>query len=170
MGFSRQEYWSGLPLLSPHPDMTTGKTITLTYGPLSTKQCLCFFITLSRFVIAFLSRSKRPLISWLQSLATVILEPRKIKSVTVSAFSPSICHEVMGLGAKILVSWMLNFKPVFHSPLSSSSRGSLVPLHFLLLEWYHLHIWGYWYFSQQSWFQLVIHSAWRFTWCTLHRS
>ena len=60
-----------------------------------------------------------------------------------------------------------------HSPtllpscLSPSSRGSLVPLHFLPLEWYHLHIWGCWYFSWQSWFQLVIHQGWHFTWCTL---
>ena len=71
------------------------------------------FLLLSGFVIAILSRSKHLLISWLQSLSTVILEPRKIKSVTVSAFSPSICHEMMGLGALILVSWMLSFKPAF---------------------------------------------------------
>ena len=58
---------------------------------------------------------------------------------------------------------------LFHSPLSASSRGSLVPFLFLPLEWYHLHIWG-WYFSQQSWFQLVIHPAWQFAWCTLIRS
>ena len=55
-----------------------------------------FFNMLSRFVIAFLPRSKRLLISWLQLLSTVILEPKKIKSVTVSIVSPSICHEVMG--------------------------------------------------------------------------
>ena len=59
---------------------------------------------LSRFVIAFLPRNKRLLISWLQSLSPVILGPRKIKSVTVSIVSPSICHEVMGLNAMILVS------------------------------------------------------------------
>ena len=52
--------------------------------------------------------------------------------------------------------WMLNFKPAFHTPLSSSSRGSLVPLCFLSLGWYHLHIWGCRPFSQKSWFQLVI--------------
>ena len=65
---------------------------------------------LSRLVIIFLPRSKSLLISWLLSLSTVILEPKKIKSVTVS---PSICHEVMGLDAVILVSWMLSFKPAF---------------------------------------------------------
>ena len=58
------------------------------------------------------------LISWLQSLSTVILEPRKIKSVIVSTFPPSICHEVTGPAAMILVFWMLSFKPVFHYPLS----------------------------------------------------
>ena len=63
-----------------------------------------FFNTLSRFVIVFLSKSKYLLISWLQSPSTVILEPKKIKSVTVSIVSPSICHEVMGLDAMILVS------------------------------------------------------------------
>ena len=50
-----------------------------------------------------------------------------------------------------------------------SSRSSLVPLHFLPLKWHHLHIWGCWYFSQQSWFQPVSHPAWHFTWCILHR-
>ena len=53
--------------------------------------------------------------------------------------------------------WVLS--QLFHSPLSPSLRGSLVPLHFLPLKWYHLHIWNCWYFSQQSWFQLVIHPA-----------
>ena len=84
---------------------------------------------LSRLVIDFLPSSKRRLISWLQSLSTVILETKKIKSVTVSIFSPFICHEAMGPDAMILVFWMLSFKPAFHSPLSPSSRGSLV-LHF----------------------------------------
>ena len=68
---------------------------------------------LSRFVIAFLPRSKHLLISWLQSASAVILEPKKIKSVTISIVSPSICHEVMGPNATILVFWMLSFKPAF---------------------------------------------------------
>ena len=59
------------------------------------------------------------------------------------------------------------FQASFFTLLSPSSRGSLVPLHFLPLDWYHLHIWGCWYFSWQSWFQFVIHSAWHFSWCTL---
>ena len=61
------------------------------------------FNTLSGFVIAFLPRSKRLLISWLPSPSAVMLEHKKIKSVTVSIVSPSICHEVMGLDARILV-------------------------------------------------------------------
>ena len=85
------------------------------------------FNMLSKLVIAFLPRSKRLLISWLQSPSAVILEPPKIKSGTVSTVSPSICHEVMGPDAMIFVFKMLSFKPT----LSLSSRGSLVPLHFL---------------------------------------
>ena len=68
---------------------------------------------LSRFVITFLSRSKCLLISWLQSPSAVILEPQKIKSVTISIISPSICHEVMGLDVMIFIFWILSFKPAF---------------------------------------------------------
>ena len=71
------------------------------------------FNMLFRLVITFLPRSKHLLISWLQSPSTVILEPRKIKSDTVSTVSPSIFHEVMGPDAMILVFWMLSFKPIF---------------------------------------------------------
>ena len=71
------------------------------------------FNTLSRFVIAFFPRSKRLLISWLQSPSAVILEPKKIKSLTALTFTPSICHKVMEPDAIILVFWMLNFKPAF---------------------------------------------------------
>ena len=85
----------------------------------------------SRLVITFLPRSKRLLISWLQSPSAVILEHPKIKSDTVSTVSPSICHEVMGPDAMIFVFWMLSFKPTFSSPLLLSSKGSLVFLHFL---------------------------------------
>ena len=84
-----------------HPYMTTGKTIALTIRNLCWQSDV--FNTLSRFVIAFLSKSKYFLISWLQSPFSVILEPKKIKSVTASTFSLSICHEVMGPDAMILV-------------------------------------------------------------------
>ena len=110
-----------------HPYMTTGKTIVLTRRTFVGKVMSLLFNMLSRLVITFLPRSKRLLISQLQSPSVVILEPRKIKSAAVSL---SICHEVMGPDAMILVFWMLSFKPTFHSPLSLSSRGSLV-LHFL---------------------------------------
>uniref|UniRef100_A0AC11DN25 Uncharacterized protein n=1 Tax=Ovis aries TaxID=9940 RepID=A0AC11DN25_SHEEP len=86
-----------------HPYMTTGKTITLTRQTFVGKVMSLLFNMLSRLVTAFLPRSKRLLISWLQSASAVILEPPQIKSLTVSIVSPSICHEVMGLDAMILV-------------------------------------------------------------------
>ena len=110
-----------------HPYMTNGKTISLTRWTLVGKVMSLLFNILSRLVITFLPTSKRLLISWLSSPSVVILEARKIKSVTVSIVSPSICHEVMGLYATILVFSMLSFKPSF----SLSSKGSLILLHFL---------------------------------------
>ena len=86
-----------------HPYMTTGKTIAVTRWTFVDKVMSLLFNMLSRLVITFLPRSKRLLISWLQSPSAVILEPPKIKSDTVSTVSPSICHEVMGLDAMILV-------------------------------------------------------------------
>ena len=167
-----------------------------------------FFNRRLRLVIAFLPKSKGLLISWLQLPSAVILEPKDIKSATVSTFSPSICHKVMGPDATFLAFWMLSFKPDSHSPLSPSSRGSLFLFTFCpraghgnLLQYSclenlhgqrnlvakgntieqlsththththtHLHVWGCCYFSQQSWFQLVIHPAWHFARCTLHIS
>ena len=79
-----------------HPYMTTGKTITLTIPTFVGKVMSQLFNMLSRLVIAFLPRSKRLLNSWLQSPPAVILEPKKITSITVSTVSPSICHGVMG--------------------------------------------------------------------------
>ena len=86
-----------------HPYMTTEKTIALTRRTFVGKVMCLFFNMLSRLAIAFLARSKRLLISWMQSPSAVILEPKKIKSVTVSTVFPSICHEVMGPDAMILV-------------------------------------------------------------------
>ena len=83
--------------------MTTGKTIALTRWTFVGKVMSLLSNMLSRLVIAFLPRSKHLLISWLQSPFAEILEPKKIKSLTVSTVSPSICHEVMGLDAMILV-------------------------------------------------------------------
>ena len=96
-----------------HPYMTTGKTIALTRWTFVCKVMPLLFNMLSRLVIAFLPRSKCPLISWLQLPSAVILEPKKIKYLTVSIVSPSICHEVMGPDAMILIFWMLSFTPTF---------------------------------------------------------
>ena len=84
-----------------HPYMTTGKSIALNRWTFVGKVMSLFFNMLSSLVIAFLSRSKHVLISWLKSPSAVILEPKQIKSVTISTFSLSICHEVMG-PAKVL--------------------------------------------------------------------
>ena len=96
-----------------YPCMTTGKTITFTRQTFVGKIMSLIFNMLSWLVITFFPRSKHLLISWLQSPSEVILEPRKIKSVTVSIVFPSIYHEVMGPDAMIYVFWMLNFKPAF---------------------------------------------------------
>ena len=85
-----------------HPYMTTGKNIALTRWTFVGKVMSLIFNMLSKLVLAFLPRSKRLLILWLQSPSAEILEPRKIKSVTVSIVSPSICHKVMGPDAMIL--------------------------------------------------------------------
>ena len=93
-----------------HAYMTTGKTIALTRWTFVDKVMSLLFNMLSSLVITFLPRSKRLLISWLQSSSAVILELRKIKSATVS---PSICHEVMGPDAMVLVFGMMSFNPTF---------------------------------------------------------
>ena len=92
-----------------HPYMVTGKTIALTIHTFVGKIMSLLFNMLSGLVIAFLPRSKCLLISWLQSLSVVILKSKNIKSVIVSIVSPSICHEVMGPDAMILVCGMLSF-------------------------------------------------------------
>ena len=109
------------------PHMNTGKTTALPRWKFVFKVMSIHFNVLCRFVIAFLPRSKSLSISWLQSLFTVILEPKERKSVTISIFSPSICHEVLGLDAMILFFFFflyLILSKLFHSPPSSSSTGS----------------------------------------------
>ena len=97
-----------------HPYMTTGKIIALTRRTFIGKVMSLIFDMMSRLVITFLPRSKRLLITWLQSPSAVILETKKTKSDNIS---PSICHEVMELDAMILVFWMLSFKPTFSTLL-----------------------------------------------------
>ena len=99
-----------------HPYMTAGKTIALTTWTFASKVMSLLFNTLSRFLIAFLLRSNHLLTLWLQSPSTVILEPKKRKSVTSSTFS-TICHDVTGPDAMILVFLILSFKQVFFTLL-----------------------------------------------------
>ena len=105
-----------------HPYMTTGKTIALTRRTFVGKVMSLLLNMLSRLVLTFLPRSKHLLISWLQSPSAVILEPKKIKSDTVSTVSPSISHEVMPWSS---FSECWAFSQLFHCPLSLSSRGFL---------------------------------------------
>ena len=92
----RKHQFGAQPSVGSNSHMTPGKTIALTIWTFVGKVLSLLFNMLSRFIVAFLPRSKHLLISWLQSLSTVIFELKKIKFVTVSIFSPSICHEVMG--------------------------------------------------------------------------
>ena len=140
----RQFFGAQLSLWSSS-HMITGKAIAFKRWVFVVKVLSLFFKMLSRLVITFLPRSKFLFLGFFNFMAAGIiyriLESNKIKSLSVSIVSPSICHEMMGLDAMILVFWMLNFKPTFSSPLSLSSRGSLVLLHFLTQGWCHLHIW-----------------------------
>ena len=93
--------------------MAIGKNMSLTIQTFISKVMSLFINMLSRFVIVFLPRREHLLISWLQLLSAVILEPKKIKSITVSIVSPSICHEVMEQDVMTIVFSMLSFKPTF---------------------------------------------------------
>ena len=118
--------------------MTTGKSMALMLWTFVSKVISLFFNMLSRIVIALLPRSKRLLISWLQSSSTVILEPKKIKSLTVSTVSPSISHEVMGPDAMIFVFWMLSFKPDFSLSSFTLIKRLCSPSSVAALGWVHL--------------------------------
>ena len=115
--------------------MTTGKTIALTIGTFVGKVISLLFNMLSILVIYFLPRSKCLLISWLQSPSTVSLEPKKIKSVTASTFSPSICLEEMELDAMILVFLMLSFKSVVLVSLFTLTSEKATATHSSTLAW-----------------------------------
>ena len=153
--------------------MTTGKNIALTIWTFINTVISLLFHTLSRFVITFLPRSKLLLISRLQSSSASDFRAQEEENLPLLPFFPLLF--VMKWWDQMPWPWVFFFKcwvlsQFFHSPLSHSSRGSLVRLHFLPLEWYHLLIWGCEYFSRQSWFQLVTHPAQHFPWCTLHIS
>ena len=90
-------------------------------------------------------------------------------AITFSIDSPSICYEVMGPDAMILVFWMLHFKPAY-SLSSFTFIKRLFSSSLSAIGWWHLHIRGYWYFSWQSWFPLVLHPGQHFTWCIMQKS
>ena len=153
-----------------HPYMTTGKTIALTIWTFVSKVMFLLFDMLSRFVIAFLPRSKYLLISWLQLPSAVILEPKKIKLLTVSIVSLSISHELMGLDAMVLVFWMLSFKPefslLFHFHQEALySFSSLSAIRVVSSAYLRLLI-----FLLAILVPAVFHPAQHFAWCTLHVS
>ena len=151
-----------------HPYMTTGKTIALTRRTFAGKVMSLLYYMLSRFVIAFLPKSKHLSISWLQSPSAVILEPKTIESLTVSIVSPSIWHEMMGPDAMILVFWMLSFKPTF-----SLSSSTFIKKLFSSSSLSAVRVSGYlrlFIFLPTTFIQLMLHPAQHFTWCTLHIS
>ena len=110
------------------PYITTGNTIALTILSFFGNVMSLLFKTLSLFIISFLPRSSHYLISWLKSPSAVILEAKKRKSVTASIFPPFISHEMIGLGAMILVFTIYCLSQIFHSLFSPSSGGSLYAL------------------------------------------
>ena len=147
--------------------MTTGKTIALTIWTFVGKVMSLLFNMLSRLAITFLPRSKRLLISRLQSPSAVILEPPQIKSVTVSS---SICQEVMGPEAIIFVFWMLCFNPTFS--LSSFtfikrlfSSSSLSAIRVVSSAYLRLLI-----FLPAILIPACVSSTQHISWCTLHIS
>ena len=151
-----------------HPYMTPGKNIPLTRRIFVGKAMSLLFNLLSRLIRASLPKNKNLLISWLQSPYAVILEPKKIKSVTVSIVSPYTCQEVMRPDAMILVFWMLSFKPVFS--LSSFtlikrlfSSSSLSAIRVVSSAYLRLLI-----FLLAILIPAVLHPTQNFSWCTLH--
>ena len=153
-----------------YPYMTTGKTIALTRWIFVGKAMSLLLNMPSRLVIAFLSRSKCLLISWLQSPSAVILEPQKLSLSLFPLFSHlfamkwwdlmpwSLFFECWVLRQLFSLSSFTFLKRVFNSSLLS------------VIRWCPLHFWDYWYFSWQSWFQLGLHPAWHFAWRILYIS
>ena len=153
-----------------HPYMTTGKTIALTRRIFVGKVMSLLFNMLSRFAHSFSSKEQASF-NFLAAV-TICSDFGAQENRVCHCFHcfPSICHEVVAPDAMIFSFWMLSFKPTFSLSsftflkrlFSSSSLSAIKVLSSA--------IWGYWYIFQQSWFQLVIHWARHFTWCTLHIS
>ena len=152
-----------------HPYMTIGKTTALTIWTFVGKIMSLLFNMLSRFITAF-PRNKYFLISWLQSQSTVILEIQKINCHCFHCFPIYLtwsyrawCHDLHFLNVEFLSQLFPLFSFTLIKRLFNFSFLSAI-------KWCLLHIWGYWYFYRQSLFQLVLHPAQHFTWCTLHIS
>ena len=147
--------------------MTTGKTIALTRQNFVGKVMSLLFNILSSLVIAFLPRNKHLLISWLQSPSAVILEPQKVKSLIVSIVSLSICHGVMGYNAMILALWMWIISQFFHSPTFIKRLFSCSSLSAIrVMSSAYLRLLIFLPAISWDWFQLVLHPAQHFSWCT----
>ena len=143
------------------------KTVALTRWTSVGKEMSLLFNTLSRFVITFLPRRK----CFNFRAAVTVNSDFGAQENSLSLFT--LFPHLFAMKWWDWMPWSLFFEcwvlsQLFHSHLSPSSRGSLFPLCSLPKGWCHLHIWGYWYFSQQSWFQLVLNRAQHFVWCTLH--
>ena len=154
-----------------HPYMTTGKTIALTRQTFVGKVMSLLFNMLSRLVIGMLSSKQQAFFSF-RAAVTIFSGFGAPENKVCHCFHclPIACHEVLEPDAMIFIFWILSFKPDF-SLSSFTFIKRLFSSSFLsAIGWCHLHIWGYWYFSQQSWFQLVLHLAQNFIWHTLHRS
>ena len=147
-----------------HPYTSTGKTIALTVWTFVSKVMSLVFNMLSRFVIAFLPRSKClnfmivvTIYSDFGAQENEVSHCFQCLSIYLPWNEGTGCHALclfVCLFVCFFECWVLS--QLFHSPLSPSFRGSLIPLNFLPLEWYHLHIWGCWYFPLETRFQFVI--------------
>ena len=152
-----------------HPYLITGKTIALTIWTFVSKVMSLLLNMLSKFVIAFLPKNNCLLISWLQSWFAITFGAQKDKICHCSNFFIFYLSWSNGTRSHDLSFWNVEFQASFFALLFHPIKSLLVSLHFLPLEWCHVNIWSC-YFSQQSWFHLVIHLVWHFTWCTLHIS
>ena len=152
-----------------HPYMTTGKTIALNRWTVVDKLMSLLFNMMSRLVIAFLPRSKSLLNSSLKPSSVVNFEPLKIKSLTVSPVSLSICHEVMGPDAMILVCWMLSFNSTFslssYTFIKRFFSSSFTDIRMVSPAYLRLLI-----FLLVILIPVCVHPAQHFSWCTLHIS
>ena len=175
--FGKHQFFDTQPFLWPNSHIHTwllAKTIALIMWIFYDKVMSLFFNMLSRFVIAFLQWNKHLLFSWLQLLFTLILETKKIMSVTVFTFASCIYHEVMGTDAMILPFWILSCKLVFS--LSSFTSIKMLFIFFLFAFCHYggviwsWQMWSYWYPSQKYWYKLVSQSDHHFAWCMLHVS